>query len=212
MALFLDSADIKDVRLASELGFVAGVTTNPSLVAKTGRPAVTVIQDILEITTGPVFFQVTAETVGGRAEQARSAFKSAPERLIVKIPATTENLSLAARLKEEGIACAITAVSSPSQTYLATLAEASYVAIYVNRLTRQMGDGIAVLRDSVAITQRTSTRVLAASLKSVDEVVAAILTGAHDITIPLDLILKLGEHELSQKAIEEFSRNAPISS
>lgn len=211
MALFLDSADIQDVRLALGLGFVAGVTTNPSLVAKTGRPALSIIQEILEITVGPVFFQVTAETVEGRAEQARSVFRSAPERLIIKIPATTENLSLAARLKEDGIACAITAVSSPSQAYLATLVEAAYVAIYVNRLTQQMGDGIAVLRDSLAITQETSTRVLAASLKSVDQVLAAILTGASDITIPLDLILKLGEHELSQKAIEEFSRNAPTS-
>lgn len=211
MALFLDSADIDDVRRANRLGFVAGVTTNPALVAKTGREVTKVVQEILEITTGPVFLQVTAEALEARAEQARSAFKLAPERMVVKIPATTENISLAAQLSRERIACAITAVSGPAQAYVSALAGAAYVAIYVNRLSRQMGDGIAVLRNSVAITQNSPTRILAASLKSVDEVIAALLAGASDITIPLALILQLGEHELSQKAIEEFSRNAPIS-
>jgi len=159
----------------------------------------------LELTTGPVFYQVTAWEVGARADQARSISRLAPDRVLIKIPATTENLSLAARLKSEGISCASTAVASPSQIYIATLVGAAYAAIYVSRLTKQLGNGIEILRDCVAVAQKSPIRVLAASLKSVDEVIATLMTEVSDITLPLELILKLGEHELSRKAIEEFS-------
>jgi transaldolase len=205
MGLYVDTADMDDVRRAMALGFITGVTTNPALIAKVGRPGLDVLMDVLALTTGPVFYQVTAETVEGRAAQAREVSQMAPQRVFVKIPATTENLALAARLAREGILCAITAVSSPSQAYLSALAGAAYTIPYVNRLTRELGDGIAILRDCVAITRNTGTKVFAASLKTVDEVVAAVLAGAENITIPLDLILALGDHPLSQKAIEDFA-------
>ncbi len=205
MGLYLDSADMDDVRRAMALGFITGVTTNPALIAKVGRPGMDVLRDVLALTTGPVFYQVTAAAVEGRAEQAREAARLAPERVFVKIPATTENLALAARLAGEGIQCAITAVSNPSQAYLSVLAGAAYTIPYVNRLTRELGDGVAILRDCVTITRHTGTKVLAASLKTVDEVVATVLAGADDITIPLELILALGDHPLSQKAIEDFA-------
>ncbi len=205
MALFLDSANIDDVQQAVRLGLVAGVTTNPTLMAKTGRRARDVIQDILALTTGPVFYQVTAGETAARLAQAHSMARLAPDRVVIKIPATTENLALAAHLKGEGVSCAITAVASPAQVYLASLAGATYAAVYVNRLTRQLGDGIQVVRECVAIARTNPIRILAASLKSVEEVVATLLTGVSDITIPLELILRLGEHELSRKAIEEFA-------
>jgi len=205
MALFLDSANVDDVHEAVRLGFVAGVTTNPALMAKTGRPDRDVIRAILQSTGGPVFYQVTAAETSARADQARAMASMAPDRLVIKIPATTENISLAARLHSEGIACAITAVASPAQVYLARLAGAAYAAVYVNRLTRQRGDGIEVLQRCAAMAQAGPIRILAASLKSVDEVIAALLAGAHDLTLPLELILSLGEHELSRRAIEEFS-------
>ena len=205
MALFIDSADIEDVRRAFELGFVSGVTTNPALVAKTGRPGLDVLNDLLDLTNGPVFYQVTAPTLKGRAEQAREASHLSWRRVHVKIGATTENISLAAHLTREGIMCAVTAVASPAQAYLAVLSGATYIAPYVNRLTRQQGDGVAVVRRCVEVLKGSSTRLLAASLKSVDEVLEVVLAGAHDITIPLELILKLGDHDLSNQAIEEFT-------
>ena len=119
--------------------------------------------------------------------------------------ATTENISLAAHLSREGIMCCVTAVASPAQAYLAALSGATYVAPYVNRLTRQMGDGVGVVRRCVEVMKGTPTRVLAASLKSVDEMLEVVLAGAHDITIPLELILQLGDHALSDKALEEFA-------
>lgn len=206
MALYLDSADLNDVQQAMALGFVLGVTTNPTLIAKVGRPGLDVLRDLLRLTQGPVFYQVTAETVEGRAAQAREAASLAPERVVIKIPATTENIALAARLTDrERVRCAITAVSSPAQAYLAVQAGVEFAIPYVNRLTRQLGDGIAVLREVAAIVQGSCTRVLAASLKTPDEVVAAVLAGAHDVTVPLGVILALGEHELSYKAIADFA-------
>jgi transaldolase len=204
MALFLDSAHIEDVKQALALGFVSGVTTNPALVARTGREGMDILRDILALTPGPVFYQVTSATAEGREAQARAASALAPERVYIKIPATTGNFTLAARLAAGGILCAITAVSHPSQAYLSVQVGAAYTIPYVNRLTRQLGDGIAVLRSVAAVARGTNTRVLAASLKSVDEVMAAAMNGAEDITIPLDLILQLGDHPLSQKAIDDF--------
>jgi len=205
MALFVDSAKADEVRRAVALGFVAGVTTNPSLLAEAGRRGLDVLGDLLGITGGPVFYQVTADTVSGRAEQAYAAARVAPARVVVKIPATTENLALTSRLAADGIACCVTAVSHPAQAYLSGLAGAHYSVPYVNRLTRQAGDGIAVVRGCAAMLKGTSTRLLAASLKSVDEVVAALQAGADDVTLPLSLLLTLGDHPLSQKAIDEFA-------
>lgn len=206
MALYLDSANIEDVKQAMALGFVAGVTTNPALVAKTGRPGMEVLKEVLKLSSGNVWFQVTAEDLDGRARQAREIFSLAPDRLQVKIGATTENIGLAARLAKEGISVTVTAVSSAAQAYLAAQAGAKYVAPYVNRLTRQLGDGVAILHDCVEACRGTQTRIIAASLKSPEEVLAVVLAGAHDVTIPLDLILAMGNHPLSDKAIEDFAK------
>lgn len=205
MPLYLDSADLDDVRRAMALGFVYGVTTNPTLIARTGRPGLDVLRDLIELTTGPIFYQVTAPTIEGCIAQAHEASAMAPYRVIVKIPATTDYIGMAAALANEGLSCAVTAVSSPAQAYLAAQARADYVAPYVNRLTRHLGDGIAILREIAGVLQGTRTRILAASLKTPEEVVAALLAGAHDVTLPLDVILAMGEHPLSQQAIEDFN-------
>lgn len=205
MPLYLDSAQIEDVKQALRLGFVTGVTTNPSLIARTGRPGLEVLKDILSLSDGLVFYQVTADTLAERADQAREVAALDIRRVMVKIPATTDNHTLAAQLRSEGIQCAITAVSSAAQAYLSTLVGATYTIPYVNRLTRELGDGIAILRDCVAVARGTRTKVMAASLKTAEEAVAAVLAGADDITIPLELILALGDHPLSQRAIEDFA-------
>lgn len=210
MAIYLDSASITDARRALSLGFVSGVTTNPTFVAKTGRRGREVLAELLALGDGPVFYQVTAPDAQGRLAQARQAVSAAPERVVVKVPATTENIALAAQLTAEGLRVCVTAVNSPAQAYLAAQAGAAFVAPYVNRLTRQMGDGLAVVRQIAALLVDTETRVLAASLKSVDEVVDTLLAGAHDVTMPLDLILALGEHPFSQRAIEQFDAHGDL--
>ncbi len=205
MGVYLDSATPGDARRAQQLGFVEAITTNPTLIARTGRPGLEVLAELVEIFDGHVFYQVTAPTAEGRYDQAWEAHEIRPDKVVVKIPATVENLTMAARLIDSGIECAITAVYSPAQAYLAAQVEATFAIPYVNRITRQLGDGLAVVRDVAQILQGTQTEVLAASLKTVDEVVATLLAGADHVTIPLDLILAMGEHELSRQAIEEFN-------
>ncbi|KAA3647293.1 MAG: hypothetical protein DWQ07_07270 [Chloroflexi bacterium] len=204
MQFFLDSANLDDARRAMELGFVDGVTTNPSLMAAAGRPPLDVLDDLLETTPGPVFFQMTAHSLNEREQDAYTASERYVDRVVIKLPATTENMTLAHKLVADGLLVCITAVSHPSQAMLAGNVGAAYIAPYVNRLTQQMGDGLRVLSDCVKVLEGTSTQVLAASLKSTDEAVAAVLAGASAITIPLDLILAISEHELTYKAIAQF--------
>jgi transaldolase len=203
VGVYLDSAHPSDARRAQQLGFVEAITTNPTLIARTGRPGLEVLAELVEIFDGHVFYQVTAPSVEGRYDQAWEAHEVRPDKVVIKIPATVENLTMAARLIDAGIECAITAVYSPAQAYLAAQVEATFAIPYVNRITRQLGDGLAVVRDVAQVLRGTQTEVLAASLKTVDEVVATLLAGAQHVTIPLELILAMGEHELSRQAIEE---------
>jgi transaldolase len=205
VGVYLDSAHPSDARRAQQLGFVEAITTNPTLIARTGRPRLEVLAELVEIFDGHVFYQVTAPTVEGRYDQAWEAHEVRPDKVVIKIPASVENLTMAARLIDSGIECAITAVFGPAQAYLAAQVEATFVIPYVNRITRQLGDGLAVVRDVAQILRGTQTEVLAAGLKTVDEVVATLLAGAQHVTIPLELILAMGEHELSRQAIEEFN-------
>ena len=205
MGVYLDSANPDDARRAEQLGYVDAITTNPTLIARTGRPGLEVLAELVEIFGGHVFYQVTAPSVEGRYDQAWEAHEVRPDKVVVKIPASVENLTMAARLIDSGIECAITAVYSPAQAYLAAQVEATFAIPYVNRITRQLGNGLAVVRDVAQILRGTQTAVLAASLKTVDEVVATLLAGAQHVTIPLELILAMGEHELSRQAIEEFN-------
>jgi transaldolase len=205
VGVYLDSANPDDAQRAEQLGYVEAITTNPTLIARTGRPGLEVLGELVEIFDGHIFYQVTAPNVEGRYDQAWEAHEVRPDKVVIKIPAAVENLTMAAKLIDAGIECAITAVYSPAQAYLAAQVEATFAIPYVNRITRQLGDGLAVVRDVAQILRGTQTEVLAASLKTVDEVVATLLAGAHHVTIPLDLILAMGEHDLSRQAIEEFN-------
>lgn len=204
MGIYLDSAIPAEVERAQKLLFVEAVTTNPTLIARTGRSGLEVLGELVEIFDGHVFYQVTAATIEARYEEAWEAHEIRPDKVVINIPATTENFSLAARLEDAGIECAMTAVYSPAQAYLTAQVEAAFAIPYVNRITRLSGDGIAVVRDIVRILAGSQTEVLAASLKSIDEVTAAFLAGAHHVTIPLDLVLAMGEHQYSRQAIADF--------
>jgi transaldolase len=208
MALFLDSAWVKDARRVAELGFVWGATTNPMLMAKAGRAPADVIAGFCELLPGTVFYQLTAPTLAEREAEARQVVEINPVKVGLKIPCTTENLSLLARLTDEGITCAVTAIFSAYQAYLACEAGAHYIIPYVNRSTRLQGDGPGLVSEMRAVVAAadTGTELLAASIKTPAEVVETVLAGAHHLTLPLDLILALGEHPLSRRAIADFDR------
>jgi transaldolase len=207
VALFLDSARIEEVRQAVELGFLAGVTTNPTIMAKAKGDPKDIIRQICAIAPGPVFYQVTAKTVAEREREGREFFGISPEKVVLKIPATSENMALIARLSRD-IPCAATAVYSGHQTLVACEAGARYVIPYVNRATRLLGDGCKLVVEMAAVIRATgkSAEILAASIKSAEEATQAVLAGANHVTLPLDILLSLGNHPLSDAAIEEFGR------
>ena len=207
MGLFLDSARIEEVKRAVELGFLYGVTTNPTIMAKAQGQPKEIIRQICAISPGPVFYQITEKTAAEQEREGREFFAISPEKVVLKIPATTENMALMAKLSKD-IPCAATAVYGGAQTLVACEAGARYVIPYVNRATRLLGDGCRLVAEMAAVL-RTSDRcveILAASIKSADEATQAVLAGANHLTLPLDILLGLGIHPLSDAAIEEFSR------
>ena len=204
--LLLDSADVVAARRAAGLGFVRGATTNPTLMAASGRSAEVVITELADILPGTIFYQVTAENLAAREAEARRMAVLRPGRIAIKVPTTTENLALVARLTRDGTTCAMTAIFSPAQTLLAVEAGAAFVIPYVNRTTRLCGDGPGLVHQMRLVIDALGapTKILAASVKSPDEAVAALLAGAHGLTLPLPVIEALGEHPGSIAAIEEF--------
>ncbi len=207
MSLFLDSAFTLEVRQAMFLGLIAGITTNPALVAKVDRQPDSVIANLADICLGPVFYQLVAPTVAEREVEARRFLALRPN-VALKIACSTENLGLAARLAKEGAKVAMTATYSAAQCYLACQAGAAYSIPYVNRSTRLLGDGLALVAEMRAVVDacHCPTEILAASFKSTAEVVQTIVAGAHHVTVPLALILEMGNHAFSDQAVEEFAR------
>jgi len=209
MGLFLDSARIEEVEKAVELGFLSGVTTNPTIMAKANGQPKEIIRQISAISPGPVFYQVTARTAADREREGREFYLVNPEKVVLKIHATTENMTLMARLSME-IPCAATAVYSGHQTLLAGDAGARYVIPYVNRATRLLGDGCRLVAEMASVVKASGrvVEILAASIKSAEEATQAVIAGANHLTLPLDILLSLGNHPLSDAAIEEFGRSA----
>lgn len=206
MAIMIDSALVDEVQQAARLGFVRGVTTNPGLLAKVKGSAPEVIRQLCLVATGPVFYQLTAATSEEREREALEFFAIACDRIVLKIPATTANMALIARLRERAVPCAATAVFAAHQAVAAAEAGARYVIPYVSRATRLMGDGLGLVRElraAVAATGR-QVRVLAASIKSPEEAAAALVAGADDLTLPPEVLQAMGNHRLSDEAIAEF--------
>ena len=206
MSLYLDSAFPQEARRAFATGLVSGITTNPALIAQTKRPAVEVISELCDLSSGIVFHQLTEETPVGRKIEAERMSAIRAGRVGLKIPCTSENLALAAELVKAGYIVGITAIFSPAQVYLACQAGAQFILPYVNRSTRLLGDGIGLVREMRAVinAEGSSTHIIAASIKTPEEAIATLLAGAHHLTLPLKIIEAMGNHPLSNQAIEEF--------
>ena len=219
MTLFLDSAYVDDACRAEKLGFVAGITTNPTLIHRvlsgnaqpdrSPRNRLEIIQQLCDAFSGVVMVQLTAETLEERDAEARSLVNLRPGRVGLKIPSTPENFSLARKFAAEGYTVGMTTIFSPAQVYLACEAGATIVFPYVNRSTRLLGDGPALVRQmrSVIDGLKSPVKILAASINTPQEAVETIQAGAHGLTLPLDIILAMGQHPLSDDSIAEFAQS-----
>jgi transaldolase len=206
MAILLDSASLDDAASAARLGFVRGITTNPALMARETKEPLAHLARLLEaFPEGPICYQPTRSTRGEMDEQARAAAALAPDRVVAKLPATLEAVTLATELRADGIRCALTAVYSPAQALLAHEAGCVWIIPYVDRAARHSAGSVVAEQAAVLERLDSSTRILAASLKTAPQVVDSVLDGAHDITAPLDVIRALPAHPLTESAVREFA-------
>jgi transaldolase len=213
MTLFLDSALAADAREAAALQMVTGITTNPTLVAqvlKADTPFRTrddLIAALCDEFPGTVMVQLTAETPKEREAEGWALLGLRPGRVGLKIPSTPDNFPLARRFAAEGHAVGMTAIFGPGQAYLSCEAGVKYIFPYVNRSTRLLGDGVALVRRMRAVIDalQSPVQILAASVKSSEEAVDTLLAGAHGLTLPLNVMRALGHHPLSEQTIAEFA-------
>ena len=205
MRIFLDTANIEQLRKAARLGVVSGVTTNPTLIAKEGADHQATIKEICSIIPGPVSAEVTGEEVGAMVEQARDIAKWAPN-VVVKIPATVAGLEATSVLSKDGIKVNLTLVFSVNQALLGALAGATYVSSFVGRLDDIGNDGMEVVRDIVEVLDhyQLPTQVIAASIRHPQHCVAAARVGAHIATVPYDVLIQMIRHPLTDTGVARF--------
>ena len=205
MRIFLDTANIEQLRKAARLGVVSGVTTNPTLIAKEGADHQATIKEICSIIPGPVSAEVTGEEVGAMVEQARDIAKLA-SNVVVKIPATVAGLEATSVLSKDGIKVNLTLVFSVNQALLGALAGATYVSSFVGRLDDIGNDGMEVVRDIVEVLDhyQLPTQVIAASIRHPQHCVAAARVGAHIATVPYDVLMQMIRHPLTDTGVARF--------
>lgn len=208
MKIFLDTAEIEEIRSAARWGVLDGVTTNPSLFAKVGGSYDDVLKKICRITPGPVSAEVVAADVAGMLSEGRHFAGLAPN-IVVKIPMSEEGLEAIARLAQEGIRTNCTLIFSSNQGLLAARAGASLLSPFVGRLDDINEDGMEVVRELAAIVNvhGLKTEVLAASIRHPRHVTRAALAGAHIATVPHKILREMIHHPLTDRGIVQFRKD-----
>jgi transaldolase len=208
MKLFLDTADIDEIRTAARWGVLEGVTTNPSLYAKVGGSYEEILQDICKLTSGPVSAEVVAEDAEGMLKEGRAFARLAPN-IVVKVPMSEEGLEAISRFAEEGIKTNCTLIFTANQGLLAAKAGASLLSPFIGRIDDINEDGMEVIRELVAIVELhdIETEVLAASIRHPRHVTEAALAGAHIATLPMKVLQQMVHHPLTDKGIITFRQD-----
>ena len=205
MQFFIDSADVGEIKKALALGLCDGVTTNPSLVAKTGRPFGDVLKEIVALVPGPISAEVTATDAEGMLAEARALVKYGPQ-IVIKIPLIVEGLRAVKVLAQEGVKTNVTLCFSPVQALLAAKAGATYISPFVGRLDDISQDGMELIADIVKIYRNYQfpTKVLVASVRHPVHVLDAAKLGADVATIPFSVIDQLAKHPLTDAGLKKF--------
>lgn len=213
MMIFADTADLSEIRDLTRSGLIDGITTNPSLVAKTGRPFAEVLAEICDAVEGPVSAEVIATDATHMVEEGRKLAAVAPN-VVVKLPLTIDGLMACRALSSEGFRTNVTLCFSAGQALLAAKAGATYISPFVGRLDDIAVDGLDLIDDIVSIyeTHGYETKVLAASLRTTNHIVDCARRGAHAVTAPPSTIRALASHVLTEKGLEAFLRDADAAS
>ena len=209
MKIFIDTADLGEIREAAAMGAIDGVTTNPSLLAKAQIPLTKAIRQICEIVDGPISAEVTGTTTESILEEGRKLAQIHPN-VVVKVPLIIEGLKAVRQFHSEGIKTNVTLCFSPNQAILAAKAGATYISPFVGRLDDLSEDGMELIEKMVTIygNYDFQTEILVASVRHPVHVMQAALLGADVCTIPFKVIAQLAHHPMTDKGLEKFLEDA----
>lgn len=206
--MFIDTANIDEISEINSLGVICGVTTNPSLIAKEGRIFKNVIEEIASIIDGPI----SAEVVGLKSEEMvaeATELQKINKNIVIKIPMTFEGLKAVKILSEKGVKTNVTLIFSPSQALLAARAGATYVSPFVGRLNDIASNGNALIQtiSKIFAAHRIQTQIIAASIRSPEDVIDVAVSGADIATIPYKVFCQMLKHPLTDAGIERFLKD-----
>lgn len=206
MKIFIDTANIEEIRKAAELGVISGVTTNPSLIAKEGRKFEDVIAEITEIVDGPISAEVISPIAEEMVKEARELAKI-HKNIVIKIPICEEGLKAVSALSKLGIKTNVTLIFSSTQALLAARAGASFVSPFIGRLDDISDNGAELVEQIAEIfnISNISTEIIAASIRGPQDATRAALAGADIATIPYKVILQMIKHPLTDSGIKKFN-------
>ncbi len=209
MKIFIDSGDLGEIREAQLMGVIDGVTTNPSLLAKAGKPTKQVIAEICEVVDGPISAEVVATDKDGILREGRELAKI-HKNVVVKVPLIDEGLKAVRAFTQEGIKTNVTLCFSAAQALLAAKAGATYISPFVGRIDDTAGDGMELIQQIVTIYENYdfTTEVLTASVRHPVHFVQAALIGAHVATVPFKVIKQLTKHPLTDIGLAQFLADA----
>lgn len=210
MDLFLDTANLKEIKEGSEWGFLKGVTTNPSLIAKEGRKQKDIISEIVKMVDGPISAEVTANDSENRIKQGHELYQLDQKHIVIKLPITMDGLKACSVLHKEGIPTNRTLCFSVSQALLAREAGATYVSPFLGRLDDNGWDSKKLIQDLVTLKKANgyTTKIICASIRNVAHVETCALLGADIATIPYKVMVKLVKHPLTDAGLESFAKAA----
>jgi len=208
MKLFIDTANVAEIREANDMGVICGVTTNPSLIAKEGRNFTEVVKEITSIVNGPVNAEAVSLEHEGMVKEARQLAAIHPS-IVVKIPMTLEGLKAVKILASEGVKTNVTLIFSAAQALLAVRAGASYVSPFVGRLDDIGSDGMDLIGDIADIfsIHGITAEIIAASVRHPIHVIRAAKLGANIATVPFHVIVQMAKHPLTDAGIERFLKD-----
>ena len=208
MKLFIDTANTEEIRQASDLGVICGVTTNPSLIAKEGRDFVEVVKEITTIVDGPISAEVISLEHEKMVEEALELAKI-HKNIVIKIPMCAEGLKAVKILSQKGIRTNVTLIFSAAQALLAARAGASFVSPFLGRLDDIGSDGMILIRDITEIFEKhqISTEIIAASIRHPIHVIEAAKAGCYIATVPYKVIMQMIGHPLTDSGIARFLKD-----
>ena len=206
MKLFLDTADVRSVKARLSTGLISGITTNPTLIFKSGRHPQEVYWDLIKLGIKDISMEIVGDNEQDLFSRAMGHVKTYGEHVTIKLPCTIDGLKVCKRLSDVNVRTNVTLVFSPAQAILASLAGATYISPFIGRMDDNSLDGMKLIND-ISNTLRSDTKILAASIRDPQSVGTAFALGADICTVPTDVFDRMYNHVLTDKGVEQFERD-----